>query len=135
MSPPRGSLRIGVVDQDPGVRRLLELALRYWGHRVEGCEQPTDVIEKVRSGTFDLLMIELQKGIPGGLEVLTRLHSSGLRIPAILLSSRFPERILRGRGVPANVSLLLKPFSLDHLERSIEEHRLYQGIPPLQSRH
>jgi len=129
----QGSLHICVAEGDDGVRRILELALRHFGHQVEGCALGTEVLQTLEPGSFDLLMIDLQLGIPNGLEVLTQLYSKGIRIPAILLSSRFPDRILRGQGVPPNVSLLLKPFSLDRLERSIEEHRRYQGIPPFEA--
>jgi CheY-like chemotaxis protein len=124
---PKSALRICVADDDPALRRLLQLALERLGHQVALCESGTAALERVQAGAFDLLFLDLEMDHPGGLEVLSALQAQKIETPAILMSSRFPDEPWTNRSQYANVSLILKPFSLDILERALQDHRYYPG--------
>jgi two-component system, OmpR family, KDP operon response regulator KdpE len=125
-APTRG-LRICVSEDDPAVLRLLETALSYYGHRVVGCPSEDAVLARVEPGAFDLLLLDLQMGPLGGLELLGLLQGRDVDTPAILMSSRYPTEFWSSKLQYANVSLLLKPFALDVLERAVADHRAFPG--------
>jgi DNA-binding NtrC family response regulator len=120
-------LRICVADDDAGLRQLLQLALEHLGHRVVLCDGGSAALGVVKAGSFDLLFLDLEMEHPGGLEVLSSLQERKIETPAILMSSRFPDEPWTNRSQYANVSLLLKPFSLDILERALQDYRYYPG--------
>ena len=120
-------LRICVADDDPALRRLLQLALERLGHQVVLCDGGSAALETVDADAFDLLFLDLEMEYPGGLEVLSTLQARKIETPAILMSSRFPEEPWTNRSQYANVSLILKPFSLDILERALQDYRYYPG--------
>jgi len=120
-------LRVCVADDDPAIRLVLASSLEHLGHRVEPCRNGDEVLEKALPGAFDLLLIDLEMEGPGGIEVLSTLHRRAVETPAILMSSRFPAESWSAGFKYANVSLLLKPFSLETLERAISDHRSYPG--------
>jgi len=120
-------LRVCVADDDPEIRRLLATSLEHLGHLVEVCDSGQEVLDRVVPGAFDLLLIDLEMEAPDGIEVLGSLHEREVEIPAILMSSCFPAYSWSARLKYANVSLLLKPFTLDILERAISDHGSYPG--------
>jgi len=124
---PTPGLRVCVADDDPAIRQVLASVLEHLGHRVELCRNGVDVLEKAVRGAFDLLLIDLEMESPGGIEVLGHLHRNEVETPAILMASRFPDESWSARLKYVNVSLLLKPFSLETLKRAIVDHRSFPG--------
>lgn len=120
-------LRVCIADDDPAIRQVLASSLEHLGHQVELCRNGAEVLEKVVPDAFDFLLIDLEMEAPGGIEVLGTLHRREVETPAILMSSRFPAESWSTGFKYANVSLLLKPFSLETLERAISDHRSFPG--------
>ena len=120
-------LRVCLADEDPIIRQVLASALEHLGHRVELCLNGGEVLEKAVPGAFDLLLIDLKMEAPDGIEVVGTLHRREVETPTILMSNRFPAESWSTGLKYANVSLLLKPFSLETLERAISDHRSFPG--------
>lgn len=120
-------LRVCVVDDDRTLLRLLQLALERLGHQATLCDSGAAALEIVEADAFDLLFLDLEMDYPGGLDVLSALQARKIETPAILMSSRFPDEPWTNRSQYANVSLILKPFSLDILERALQDYRYYPG--------
>lgn len=120
-------LRVCVVDDDRTLLRLLQLALERLGHQATLCDSGAAALEIVEADAFDLLFLDLEMDYPGGLDVLSALQARKIETPAILMSSHFPVEPWTNRSQYANVSLILKPFSLDILERALQDYRYYPG--------
>ncbi|MCK2220417.1 response regulator transcription factor [Actinomadura sp. ATCC 31491] len=76
-----------LIEDDPLVRRGLQLALRGHGHDVRTADTGEDGLREVRSAAPDLVVLDLM--LPGidGVEVCRRLRASGA-VPVIILTAR-----------------------------------------------
>lgn len=126
---PRGTERVLVVDDEPGVRGLMRQILAGRGYRVVEAADGEEALERARSAAepFDLLVTDVV--MPGltGTQLAGRLKAE-FPAMAVLFVSGYPgetdaERAAFGPGA----AYLSKPFSpetlLWHARRQIEEVR------------
>ncbi|MFQ5777802.1 MAG: response regulator [Terriglobia bacterium] len=81
--------RILVVDDDEGIRRMLQFALRSGNYEVETAADGTEGLQKVLEWKPDLVVLDL--GLPGlsGLEVCQRVRTTPelAKLPILILSA------------------------------------------------
>ena len=109
------STRIRVIDDDPGIRRVLERGLQYEGYLVETAGDGEAGVRALRDRTPDLVILDVM--LPGvdGVEVLRRVRKAGDAVPVILLTARdHPEDQVAGLEGGAD-DYVTKPFSFDVL--------------------
>ncbi|MGE4273016.1 MAG: response regulator transcription factor [Desulfitobacterium sp.] len=103
-------MRILVVDDDERIREIVRLYLEAEGYKIEEAENGNIALEKVRNGTFDLIILDLM--IPGldGWTVCKVLRKE-TQVPIIMLTAKGEEndRIL-GFDLGAD-DYIVKPFS------------------------
>lgn len=99
-----------VVDDDPGLRDLLERYLTEQGFKVVTAEDGTAMDAQIESHTIDLVVLDLMLPGEDGLSIARRLRTRG-DIPILILSARSDEvdRIV-GLEVGAD-DYLPKPFN------------------------
>jgi signal transduction histidine kinase/ActR/RegA family two-component response regulator len=121
--PPRGGeqLRILVVDDDEGVRRVLRRQIERMGHRVSEAASGEAALEQLGAGQYDLLCTDL--GMPGmsGWELVQRAREIDNGLATVLVTGWGDQIELdeaQDRGVDA---LLAKPFDAARLQAVIDE--------------
>lgn len=112
------SPRILVVEDDPGVRSVLERGLRLAGHEVTMTEDAAGGRAAWMGGTFDLVLLDVMLPDGDGIALLTERRMTGDATPTILVTAR-EESELHQRAVAAGATdYLAKPFAYaDLLER------------------
>src|SRR5262245_52895592 len=117
MRPALGStsVRLLVVEDDPGVRGAVERALRSAGHEVESATDGQRGLDLAMTRPHDAVVLDL--GLPqvDGLQVCRQLRSAGNRVPVLVLTARaaIADRV---EGLDAGADdYLVKPFALDEL--------------------
>jgi two-component system, OmpR family, response regulator len=102
--------RILVVDDDPGLRELLDGYLRDSGYEVQTVADGVAMQEQLARGPFDLVVLDLMLPGEDGLTLCRRLRSQG-SLPILMLTARGDEfeRVL-GLEMGAD-DYLAKPFS------------------------
>jgi FixJ family two-component response regulator len=110
--------RILLVDDDPAVRSSLAFALELEDFEVETFESGELLAERGLLPGDACLVLDYK--LPGldGLSLLRQLRASGVRLPAVLITSNPTER-LRRATVAADAALIEKPLLCDALSRSI----------------
>ena len=112
MADPR---RILVIEDDPDIARMLALNLRLEGYAVEVEGDGEAGLVRLRSETFDLLVLDLM--LPGidGLAICREVRRMDRYLPIIIVSAKTTEthRVL-GLELGAD-DYLVKPFSLPEL--------------------
>ncbi len=108
--------RILVVDDDPGVREVLEAGLREAGFEVAAAGSFAAARERVGRGRFDLALVDQMLPEPAGVEILDLLRRRDPSCVRILLSGHVDLPLALdavNRGEVARV--IPKPFDLDRL--------------------
>ncbi len=105
--------RILVVDDEEDILELVRYNLAREGYQVTGALTGEDALNKARSETFDLIVLDLM--LPGidGLEVAKRLKNSPKteQVPIVMLSAKGEEAdIVTGLELGAD-DYITKPFS------------------------
>jgi len=120
--------RILVIDDEPQIRRFLEISLRSQGYGVDEAATGREGLERLATRGADLVVLDL--GLPDmeGHEVLRELRQWS-RVPVIVLSVRASEaekvRVLDGG---AN-DYVTKPFGIQELMARVRGLLRGQGAP------
>ena len=110
-------MRILVVDDDPTVRRLLELQLDVEGHQVTTAADGRAALDSVEREAPDLLVLDVMMPELSGWDVLERLRADDRysRLPVVLVTARdLPDDRQRARELAA-LAVLAKPHDVQQL--------------------
>ena len=110
------SARILVVEDDRGIRVMLERGLGLAGHQVLMAESlATGRAMWSSADRFDIVLLDVMLPDGDGMDLLTERRGVGDRTPTVLLTAR-EEADLRERAVAAGAEAYLpKPFALADL--------------------
>ncbi|WJH41585.1 response regulator transcription factor [Aliirhizobium terrae] len=129
------TVKILVVDDEPPIRKLLDVGLSSQGFSVQGAPNAKAAMEMAVSNTPDLVLLDL--GLPdiAGHELLAKWRADDVTFPIVILSSRTDEAgIVKALELGAD-DYVTKPFGMNELVARIRvalRHRLQtQGENPL----
>lgn len=120
-------LRILVIDDEPPIRRLLDVGLSSQGFVVQGAPNAQTAIQMASTQPPDLALLDL--GLPdmGGQTLLAKWRADKVSFPVIILSSRTDEAgIVQALELGAD-DYVTKPFGMNELVARIRlalRHRL-----------
>ena len=104
-----------VVDDDPRLRRLLQLELEEEGYAVRGCGDGIEALATIRQEPPDLLVLDWMLPDFTGVELCQRLRSTGVQLPVLMLTGRDAVKD-RVEALDAGADdYLVKPFSIEEL--------------------
>lgn len=107
-------------DDDVSLSTVLSDYLSHAGYVVETASDGARTMEAIRSGRYDLCLLDITMPKGTGYEVLRELRSSGNTMPVIMLSARTArEDIIRAFELGCD-DYVTKPFSMDILICRIE---------------
>lgn len=120
-----------IIDDDPGVRELLEMTLGKEGFRTVLAVDGEDGMKKIEAEEPDLIILDLMLPKSGGYEVLRDFQSAGHgSIPVIVITGRITDQGMKD---------MIKQESnvLDFLEKPIKPaifgltlHKILKTSPP-----
>lgn len=108
-------MRVLVVDDDPGVRTSVAAALRRDGCSVELALDGTEALDRLASGSFDSVVLDVLMPGLDGLAACRRLRARGDVTPILMLTARtlVADRV---DGLDAGADdYLVKPFAVEEL--------------------
>lgn len=111
-----------VVDDDPGVLEVLELALEAEGYQVLMARNGREGLEQARTVHPHLMVVDLMMPIMDGWQFVRecrRSNSLGATPVIILSAAHNIEQAVKDLGVQA---VLAKPFDLDSLLALVASH-------------
>ncbi len=116
---PRTQPTIGVLDDEPEMRKALRRLLTCRGFQVEEYERGADVLEALGPHRLDCLLLDLQMEGINGFEVMEAFIARQIHLPVIVITAQDePSTEERVRGLGA-VAYLKKPVDRDTLLSSI----------------
>ncbi|GGL16702.1 DNA-binding response regulator [Sphaerisporangium melleum] len=115
MSEQTNKPRVLVVDDERNIRDLVGTALRFHGFEVVSAARGYEALELARSGTPDLLVLDVMLPDLDGFELCRRLRADGDDVPVIFLTARdAPADTVHGLTLGGD-DYVTKPFSVEAL--------------------
>jgi two-component system OmpR family response regulator len=107
--------RVLVVDDEPNIRDLVEVALRFHGFDVTTAATGDEALRRAREGGPQLIVLDVMLPDLDGFEVCRRLRTRGDETPVIFLTARdTPTDTVTGLTLGGD-DYVTKPFSVDAL--------------------
>ncbi|MHB8380256.1 MAG: response regulator transcription factor [Acidimicrobiales bacterium] len=104
-----------IIDDEPGVRDLLQDALGNAGYQVECATNGADGLDQLRRRSADLCIVDINMPTMNGFEFLEKLRAHDAKTPVLMLTARDSgDDVERGLRVGAD-DYVRKPFSLEEL--------------------
>ncbi|SDK15646.1 response regulator [Sediminibacillus albus] len=102
-----------IVDDQPGIRLLLEEILKSEGYRITTAENGKEALDKIEIEQPDLLMVDYKLPIMDAKALLHKLEEKGIHIPAILMSGLSEEIEGKQDQFPMVKEIFAKPFNIE----------------------
>ncbi|GAA1986280.1 response regulator transcription factor [Catenulispora subtropica] len=123
--------RVLVIDDDPGIRRLLISALGFVGFAVDAAGGLTDALARVARRPPDVIVLDVMLPGADGFEILQLLRNRGVTVPVLFLTARdaVEDRV---RGLPlGGDDYVTKPFSVVEVGARLQAllRRARGGLP------
>src|ERR1700677_273715 len=107
--------KVLVVDDEPNIRELVEVALKCHGCAVAVCATGKDALHQVEVYEPDLMVLDVMLPDMDGFEVCRTLRTSGNEVPVIFLTARDTTTdTIRGLTLGGD-DYVTKPFSVEAL--------------------
>ena len=125
----RAGMNVLVVDDDPGVRRLLGVWIQAEGHRVDEVGTGAEAMTQLTTRSYNLVFLDLNMpGLSGG-QVLGRLQEYEDRPPVVLITG-YGKSPLMDQALHYDLLYVLsKPFSRDQVRKLLHPVRATQALP------
>ena len=107
--------KVLVVDDEPNIRELVEVALKFHGCAVTVSASGKDALHQVETYEPDLMILDVMLPDMDGFEVCRTLRSDGNDVPVIFLTARdTTSDTIRGLTLGGD-DFVTKPFSVEAL--------------------
>ena len=131
--PTGGGETILVLDDEPAVLGIVQVALTDAGYRVLAADSPAVAVATARTyaGPIDLLLTDLVMPGMDGPRVASAVQATRPGTPVLFMSGYTADLVSTGGSLRPDVSFLPKPFSPVELCRKVREVLdLAHGVPP-----
>ena len=115
LATPRAPGRVLIADDNPGVRKLFELILAAEGYKVALAGDGQQVLTRLQSESFDLVVTDLVMPNREGIETIRTIRQEHPEMKIIAVSGAFGGRLLKAASMLGADVTLLKPVSPDEL--------------------
>jgi len=133
VSPLIEKSKVLVVDDEPGVRELLQDALSIAGYEVSVAEDGQRALTTLRKSKVDLVIADVNMPHLDGYEMVSRMRDGGDQTPVIFLTAR-NDRADVSHGLKLGADdYVMKPFGLEELTLRVAAIlRRTHGVLPLE---
>lgn len=114
-------MKILILEDEYSLRISIEEFLVDIGYKVDGFMDGQDAYDAVYDTSYDLLLLDVNVPTLTGFELLQRLRSDDIRIPAIFLTSMTDVNDLKEGYKYGCCDYMRKPFDLMELELRIDQ--------------
>ena len=111
--------RILVVDDEPKMRRVLEIMLQKMGHEVVSAGNGVEALQCIEKGAVDLVITDLRMPEMDGIELLTELRAREILTPVIVITAYGTIESAVDAMKRGACDYILRPFDIDTLELAV----------------
>lgn len=113
-------LDVLVVDDQPGVRQLLDIVITQAGHRVHTAQNGLEALEKVRSVRPQVVFMDVRMPLMDGLEALRRIRRMAPETRVVIMTAYISEHTVKQAMEEGAICCLVKPFDIREVVSLVE---------------
>lgn len=113
--------KILVVDDQDGVRSLLQLVFLEEGYQVVTAANGRDALQQVERWCPDLVVMDMKMPIMGGLEALPRIKTLSPSTAVIIMTAYVEAASLQEVWLLGASDFIYKPFDLEELKAKVQQ--------------
>jgi len=117
--------QILIVDDEPKMRRVLEIMLQQMGHRTLSAANGREALALCRAHAVDLVITDLRMPEMDGIGLLSALQSLGFEVPVVVITAHGTIETAVSAMKQGARDYLLRPFDIDVLELAVT--RVFSG--------
>lgn len=117
----REKLDVLVVDDQPGVRYLLNIVIEEAGHRVRTAQNGLEAIDAVRSAPPDLVFMDVRMPLMGGLEALGKIKMLSPKTQVVIMTAYISDETVVHALQKGAHCCIAKPFDVDEIKQFVDE--------------
>jgi DNA-binding response OmpR family regulator len=116
-APERG-YRALIVEDDPAIRRLVEKLLTRQHVTIDVAADGREAVNKLRSGTYSVLVLDLMVPELNGFEVIDFLKQENMKVPVAVVSA-VSQQALTKLDLDIVKLVISKPFDVDEFTKAV----------------
>ncbi|AEF93351.1 response regulator receiver protein [Desulfotomaculum nigrificans CO-1-SRB] len=116
----KDALDVLIVDDQVGVRYLLEILVKESGHRAHTAQNGVEAVEKVRSIKPDLVFMDVRMPIMNGLEALGKIKMIAPRTQVVMMTAYSAEDTATIALQKGALKCMSKPFDVEEIKEILE---------------
>jgi len=128
MSEP---LKILIVDDQPGVRYLLDIVIREVGHQVYTARNGLEAVDIAKASHPDLVFMDVRMPLMGGLEALGKIKAMLPETEVIIMTAYGSEETVTRAMEGGALCCIAKPFDVEKIKELLEnlewKHSCYKN--------
>jgi two-component system response regulator (stage 0 sporulation protein F) len=113
-------LNILIVDDQPGVRYILDIVIREAGHHVYTARNGLEAIEIAKSSYPDLIFMDVRMPLMGGLEALGKIKEMIPETEVIIMTAYGSEETVTRAMEGGALCCIAKPFDVEKIRGILE---------------
>ncbi len=116
----KNPLDVLIVDDQAGVRYLLEILVKESGHQVYTAQNGVEAVEKVRMLKPDLIFMDVRMPIMGGLEALGKIKKIVPTAEVVMMTAYSAEDTATIAMQKGAMLCMSKPFDVEEVKHLLE---------------
>jgi sigma-B regulation protein RsbU (phosphoserine phosphatase) len=112
LQPAASRARVLVIDASPATRHLICRRLERQGYAADDAANGDDALDRIATGNFDVVLLDVRMPVPGGPDVLDRMQQDRrMRAIPVVVVSAFDDAEAVARAMERGADdFLFKPF-------------------------
>lgn len=121
-------MKLLIVDDEPGVRRSLQMIAAIDGWQTFACDQFADIETTIRDNAIDVLVCDYRMPPITGIHIIRQLRATGLCLPVIMVTAS-PDKIDDCTARELSIrEVLKKPPNVADVRRVLAEAAAGMGV-------
>ena len=119
---PQKILDILVVDDQPGVRYLLDIVINESGHKAHTAQNGLEALDMARSIRPDLIFMDVRMPIMGGLEALAKIKPLAPETAVVIMTAYGSDETIEEAKNLGALGCMAKPFDINDIKDFIQDY-------------
>ena len=109
-----------IVDDDRGIVRALQRALRKAGYKTDVASDGLEAYQRIKKKEYACVLLDVNMPVVNGVELLLALQGEGMSVPAVVMAGFNDFEAEEMKLLPCVKEFLCKPFQMADMLDAIE---------------